>query len=77
MGLLSARGPGPRQRSWPLGSAGEPTPDGGYVLRVPYSDPDELLPAVLGAGPHVEVLAPDELRAHVAGLLREAGAHYL
>jgi predicted DNA-binding transcriptional regulator YafY len=49
---------------------------GAYELQVPYSDPRELAMDVLKYGPDVEVIAPPELRALVAGRLREAAARY-
>lgn len=55
----------PDQRSHTL-------PDGRYELHVPYSQPPELLMDILRHGPHVEVLAPPELRAAVRAAHREA-----
>lgn len=43
--------------------------DGAYVLKVPYSDPRELVMDVLKYGPDVEVLAPAALREQVRELV--------
>ena len=50
--------------------------DGRYVLHVPYGDPRELIMDLLRFGADVEVLAPAELRAEVAGQLAAAAARY-
>ena len=50
--------------------------DGGYELRVPYSDHRELVMDVLKYGPDVEVLGPEELRQEVVSHLREALKRY-
>jgi predicted DNA-binding transcriptional regulator YafY len=50
--------------------------DGGYELRVPYSDPRELVMEILKYGPDVEVVAPASLRSAVAARLRAAAARY-
>src|SRR3990167_5212321 len=50
--------------------------DGRYELRVPYSDPRELVMDILRNGPDVEVMAPPELRAAVADRLRAASGQY-
>jgi predicted DNA-binding transcriptional regulator YafY len=49
---------------------------GEVELRIPYSDPRELVRDILRHGADVEVLAPPELRAEVAGRLRAATALY-
>jgi predicted DNA-binding transcriptional regulator YafY len=46
--------------------------DGRYELRVPYSNPAELIMDILKFGPEVEVVAPLALREAVAERLREA-----
>jgi predicted DNA-binding transcriptional regulator YafY len=51
-------------------------PDGRYELRVPYSDPRELVLDILRHGADVEVVAPEALRATVAGKLRGAADCY-
>lgn len=50
--------------------------DGGYELQVPYAASEELIRAVLGHGPQVEVVAPPALRRAVAERLRTAAAVY-
>jgi len=50
--------------------------DGRYELRVPFSDPTELILDILRYGPDVEVIEPAELRASVAKRLREAADIY-
>jgi predicted DNA-binding transcriptional regulator YafY len=50
--------------------------DGSYVLEIPYADDRELVMEIMRFGPEVEVLAPVELRQHVADLIKEAGRPY-
>ncbi len=50
--------------------------DGRFELRIPFSDPTELILDILRYGPDVEVLAPDFLRGEVANRLRRAAAQY-
>jgi len=50
--------------------------DGTYELRIPFSDPRELIMDILKFGPDVEVMAPASLRRQVAGRLRAAAAVY-
>lgn len=49
---------------------------GRYVLKVPYTDPRELLMNVLKYGAEVEVLGPPSLRKAVGGALRAAARKY-
>ena len=49
---------------------------GRYVLKVPYTDPRELIMNVLKYGAEVEVLGPPSLRTAVGGALRAASAVY-
>ncbi|MEW5757075.1 MAG: YafY family protein [Pseudomonadota bacterium] len=51
-------------------------PDGRYELRIPYSDPRELIMDILKYGPDVEVIGPDELRREVAVRLQRSADHY-
>lgn len=51
--------------------------DGSYLLKVPYSDPRELVMDILKYGPDVEVLAPASLAELVIGRLAEARARYV
>jgi proteasome accessory factor C len=57
---------------WHRDQEGRFLDDGSYELRVPYSNPLELIMDVLKYGPDVQVIAPDELRREVARRLREA-----
>jgi predicted DNA-binding transcriptional regulator YafY len=50
--------------------------DGSYLLKVPYSQPWELLADVMRLGPEAEVLAPQALREQVAERLQAAAARY-
>jgi len=50
--------------------------DGRFELRLPYSNPTELVMDILRHGPHVEVLAPDSLRQAVHQQLSEALSLY-
>ena len=50
--------------------------DGALELRIPYSDPRELVLDILKYGPDVEVVAPAALRREVARRLREAAGRY-
>jgi len=50
--------------------------DGAYVLKVPYSDPRELIMDVLKYGPDVEVLAPAALREQIRNLVGEVQSLY-
>ncbi len=50
--------------------------DGSYELRIPYSDPRELVMDIMKYGPDVEVLGPDELRQEVKNRLLAAMANY-
>jgi predicted DNA-binding transcriptional regulator YafY len=50
--------------------------DGAYMLRVPYSDPRELVMDILKYGADVEVLAPANLRQLVKQQLADANAQY-
>jgi predicted DNA-binding transcriptional regulator YafY len=50
--------------------------DGSYLLKVPYSDPRELVMDILKYGPDVEVLAPESLAGLVAERLDDARGRY-
>ena len=50
--------------------------DGSYELRIPYSDPRELIMDILKHGAEVEVIKPEALRRDVAECLRQATAKY-
>ncbi|QXP84795.1 YafY family protein [Methylococcus sp. Mc7] len=51
-------------------------PDGRYQLRIPYSNPTELIMDILKHGPDVEVVEPPELRVAVAERMRRALEQY-
>jgi len=61
---------------WHRDQRGQTLSDGRYELRVPYSNPAELIMDVLKYGPEVEVVDPPELRRAVAERLAEALAVY-
>ncbi len=61
---------------WHPAQKGRFLEDGSWQMTLPYSRMDELLMDILRHGPHVEVLAPAELRAAVAAALAEAVARY-
>lgn len=51
-------------------------PDGRYLLKVPYSQPWELLGDILRLGAEAEVLAPPALRQQLADSLQKASRLY-
>ena len=51
--------------------------DGTYQLRIPYSNDPELIMDILKYGPDCRVVAPEDLRAKVIGLLKAAAARAL
>jgi len=57
---------------WHRDQQGHALDDGRYELRVPYSNPAELVMDILKYGPDCEVVAPPALREAVAGRLGEA-----
>ena len=61
---------------WHRDQQGQTLGDGRYELRVPYSNPAELIMDILKYGPEVEVIDPPELRRAVAERLAEALAVY-
>ena len=64
------------KEEWHRDQQGRFLEDGRYELRIPYSNPLELVMDVLKFGPDVEVVEPAGLRAEVQRLLRETLAHY-
>ena len=50
--------------------------DGAWILKLPYSDPQELVMDILKFGADVEVLAPASLRRMVAAALEAAAGLY-
>jgi predicted DNA-binding transcriptional regulator YafY len=65
------------RENWHPEQEGQFQLDGSYLLKVPYSDPRELVMDILKYGPDVEVLAPAALAELVAGRLAEARARYV
>ena len=61
---------------WHPQQEGQVLPDGGYELKVPYRQSQELVMDILKYGPEVEVLDPPELREQVAAALEAAAAKY-
>ncbi len=61
---------------WHPRQQGRVLSDGGYELRIPYSDPRELVMDILKYGAEVEVLAPKRLREQVRQRLQAALAQY-
>ncbi|MBN2723234.1 MAG: transcriptional regulator [Deltaproteobacteria bacterium] len=55
-----------KDEKWHPDQEGELNPDGSYTLKLPYSDPTELVMEIMRHGPHVEVIEPPELRKSVA-----------
>lgn len=64
------------RETWHPEQQGQLQLDGSYLLKVPFSDPRELVMDVLKYGPDVEVLAPASLAALVVGRLADARAVY-
>jgi predicted DNA-binding transcriptional regulator YafY len=61
---------------WHRDQRGGRLADGRFELRVPYSNPAELIMDILKYGPDVEVVAPSELRRAVAERLTQAAGLY-
>lgn len=61
---------------WHRDQQGRAIDDGRYELRVPYSNPAELIMDILKYGPDVEVVGPPELRRAVGERLAEAAVRY-
>jgi predicted DNA-binding transcriptional regulator YafY len=64
------------RETWHPEQDGQYQLDGSYILKVPFSDPRELVMDILKYGPDVEVLAPPALAELVAGRLAEARGRY-
>ncbi len=62
--------------TWHPQQQGQWLADGRYELRVPYSDPRELVMDILKYGADVEVIAPEELRNSVKEQLELAAGQY-
>ncbi len=61
---------------WHPDQQGKILKNGGFELRIPYSDPRELMMDILKYGPEVEVLRPMKLRETVAEKLMKAARQY-
>jgi len=61
---------------WHRDQRGRALDEGRFELRVPYSNPAELIMDILKYGPDVEVVAPPELRGAVAERLTQAAGLY-
>jgi predicted DNA-binding transcriptional regulator YafY len=75
--FTSARARWISRETWHPEQEGQFQLDGSYLLKVPYSDPRELVMDILKYGPDVEVLAPASLAELVVGRLAEARARYV
>jgi predicted DNA-binding transcriptional regulator YafY len=64
------------RENWHPDQEGQFQLDGSYLLKVPYSDPRELVMDILKYGPDVEVLAPAALAELVLGRIAEAKGRY-
>ena len=64
------------EERWHPKQQGEFLPSGHYQLKLPYSNPKELIMDILKYGPGVEVIAPDTLRENVAEQLKQTINHY-
>ena len=54
------------EEQWHPDQQGTLASDGVWTVRIPFSDPRELVMDILRYGPDVEVLSPDFLRTAVA-----------
>ncbi len=61
---------------WHPQQQGQHLADGSYELRIPYSDPRELVMDILRHGPEVEVIEPAQLRERVTDHLRRTLDRY-
>ena len=61
---------------WHSKQEGRHLPDGGYELKLPYSNPKELLMDVLKYGPDAEIVEPSSLRNEARILLQLALSAY-
>jgi predicted DNA-binding transcriptional regulator YafY len=61
---------------WHPSQSGRRLEDGAYELSIPYRDSRELVMDVMRHGADVEVIAPEDLRAEVGGMLRRAADAY-
>ena len=64
------------EEHWHSKQEGRFLEDGSYELKLPYSNPKELLMDILKYGPDAEVMAPPPLRQEARILLKLAAAAY-
>ena len=64
------------REQWHTGQTGHFELDGSYILKVPYTDPREIVMDILKYGPDVKVLSPKSLRDLVKQRLGEAQDRY-
>jgi len=64
------------QEQWHPQQDGKHQADGGYLLRIPYTDHRELIMDILKHGAHCEVQGPASLRQAVAEEVRKMGEKY-
>lgn len=64
------------EEQWHPQQQGRTLQDGSYELRIPYSDPRELVMDILKHGAEVEAIEPGELRKEILKHLRLAAAQY-
>jgi predicted DNA-binding transcriptional regulator YafY len=64
------------ERSWHPSQIIEPQTDGGLIVRFRAGGRFEIVRWILGWGDAAEVLAPTDLRNHVASVLASAAAKY-
>lgn len=64
------------EERWHPKQEGEFLADGHYQLKLPYSNPKELIMDILKYGPDVEVVGPESLRLAVQKRLTEALGNY-
>ena len=64
------------QEEWHPQQQLKPQSDGSLRMRIPYSEPTELVMDVLRHGPNVRVVSPPELAQLVRDQLRETLAAY-
>lgn len=64
------------RETWHPAQEGHFELDGSWLLKVPYSDPRELVMDILKYGPDVKVLGPPSLVEEVTARVRECAARY-
>ncbi len=70
------RTPWIKDEQWHPHQQGKLLPQGGYLLRIPYTDHRELMMDILKHGAHCEVRSPKSLRASVALEVEKMGEKY-